>query len=373
MKKSDQKILTTHTGSLPRPADWLEMLQAREAGRAVDRDRFAERARSVVVEAVRAQVEAGIDLVSDGEMTKISYATYVKDRLTGFAGADSAPLVPPDVIEFPTFAERMMRDNVIATVRRPSCTGPITYVGRTALREQLAALRAATAASSPHDAFVTAASPGTIALFFDNHHYADEEAYVLALAGAMREEYEHVVDAGFVLQLDCPDLGFALHRERVELHLAALDAALSNVPPDQVRLHVCYGNYEGPHHKDPTLASLVPLLLRARPAAISFVAANPRHEHEWKVFETVKLPPGKILVPGVIDSTTNFIEHPELVAERIVRLAKCVGRENVIAGTDCGFGTFAGYREVEPDIAWAKLRSLVEGARLATAELWRRG
>jgi len=380
MKRSVDRILTTHTGSLPRPADLIRTMFAREEGVPVDGTALGTRIRSAVAEVVRKQVDAGIAVVNDGEVSKPSYATYVKDRLTGFGGTSQA-LQYQDLVDFPEMAKRVFGDPGRSRRRTPACTGPIGVRDPGAAQADVDNLRAAITAVGAHDVFVSAASPGVISLFFRNDHYGSHEAYLFAIADAMRHEYETVARAGFVLQLDCPDLAMGRHiqfaalgldefRKMARLHLAALDHAVAGIPPEQLRMHLCWGNYEGPHHYDVPLADLLDLVFAARPQAVSFEAANPRHAHEWKVFERVKVPPGKIIIPGVLDSTTNFIEHPDLVAERITRYAGLVGRENVIAGTDCGFGTWVGQAAVDPDIAWAKLASLAEGARRASRELW---
>jgi 5-methyltetrahydropteroyltriglutamate--homocysteine methyltransferase len=382
MKRSLDRILTTHTGSLPRPPDLIRTMFAREEGVPVDRAALAARIREAVAEVVRRQVEAGLAVVNDGEVSKPSYATYIKDRLTGFGGT-SQPLQYRDLVDFPEMAKRVFGDPGRSRRKTPACTGPVAVRDPAAAESDVDNLKAAVAATPAEDVFVSAASPGVISLFFRDDHYRDHEKYLFAIADAMRHEYETVARAGFTLQLDCPDLAMGRHiqfadldlagfRRMAALHLSALDHAVARIPPEQLRMHLCWGNYEGPHHYDVPLADLLDLVFAARPQAVSFEAANPRHAHEWKVFERVKVPAGKILIPGVLDSTTNFIEHPELVAERITRLARLVGRENVIAGTDCGFGTWVGQAAVDPDIAWAKLRSLAEGARLASRELWDR-
>ncbi len=380
MKRSVDRILTTHTGSLPRPPDLIRTMFAREEGVPVDGPALGARIRGAVAEVVHKQVDAGIAIVNDGEVSKPSYATYVKDRLTGFGGTSQA-LLYQDLVDFPEMAKRVFGDPGRSRRKTPACTGPITVRDPGAAQADVDNLKAAVAAVAVDDVFVSAASPGVISLFFRDDHYGSHEAYLFAIADAMRHEYETVARGGFILQLDCPDLAMGRHiqfaglgleefRKMARLHLAALDHAVSGIPPEQLRMHLCWGNYEGPHHYDVPLADLLDLVFAARPQAVSFEAANPRHGHEWKVFERVKLPPGKIIIPGVLDSTTNFIEHPELVAERIGRYARLVGRENVIAGTDCGFGTWVGQAAVDPDIAWAKLASLAEGARLASRELW---
>jgi 5-methyltetrahydropteroyltriglutamate--homocysteine methyltransferase len=380
MRRSTERFLTTHTGSLPRPEDLIRLMFAREEGVPVEPAALAARIRSAVAEVVGKQVGAGIDVVDDGEMSKPSYATYVKDRLAGFEGA-SHPLQYADLVDFPGMARRVFGDPGRARRKMPACTGPIGVRDAAAVRVDVDNLKAALVPGGEVEPFLTAASPGVISLFFHNDHYPTHEAYVFAIAEAMKHEYDTVARAGFVLQVDCPDLAMGRHiqfaslglaefRRMARLHVDALNHALADVPPDRLRMHLCWGNYEGPHHHDVPLADILDVALAARPTAISFEAANPRHAHEWRLFERVKLPAGKVIIPGVIDSTTNFIEHPELVAERIGRYARLCGRENVIAGTDCGFGTWVGQAAVDPDVAWAKLAALAEGARLASREFW---
>lgn len=377
MKRSTERILTTHTGSLPRPDDLVTMLYAQEQGEPQDPAAFAARVREATAEVVQKQLDAGVDVINDGEVGKIGYATYVKDRLTGFDG-EAGPLRSADVLAFPNFARRVYR---LTGVKRPACTGPITYKNTAALQTDLANFAAALDGVAPAETFLSAASPGVISLFLKNDYYPNHDAYLEALANAMKVEYDAIHRAGFLLQVDCPDLAMGRHiqftdasladfRKNAELHVEALNLALADIPPERIRLHLCWGNYEGPHHLDVPLHDIIDIVLRARPAALSFEAANPRHAHEWKVFREVALPPGKILIPGVLDSTTNYIEHPELVAERLCRFAEVVGRENVIAGTDCGFATFAGLAEVDPQITWAKFRAMTEGARIASQQLW---
>jgi 5-methyltetrahydropteroyltriglutamate--homocysteine methyltransferase len=380
LPRSTERFLTTHTGSLPRPSDLIRMMFAKEEGVPVDGAALGARIRAAVDEIVKKQVEVGVAIVNDGEMSKPSYATYVKDRLNGFGGA-SHPLQYRDLVEFPEMAKRVFGDPGRSRRRTPACDGPISVRDPRAADADVDNLRSACSATKAEHAFLSAASPGVISLFFRNDHYPSHEAYLFAIADAMRPEYEAVARAGFDLQVDCPDLGMGRHiqfadlsldefRRMARLHVNALNRALANVPPERSRLHVCWGNYEGPHHHDVAFADIIDIVFTARPAAISFEAANPRHAHEWRLFERVKLPAGKVLIPGVLDSTTNFIEHPDLVAERIGRYARLVGRENVIAGTDCGFGTWVGQAAVDPDIAWAKLASMAEGARRATREFW---
>ena len=380
MKRSVDGILTTHTGSLPRPSDLIRMMFAREEGVPVDRPALAARVHAAVAEVVRKQTDAGITVVNDGELSKPSYATYIKDRLSGFDGT-SHPLQYRDLVDFPEMAKRVFGDPGRARRKTPACTSAVGLRDPAAAQVDVDNLKAAVRSVDSEDVFMSAASPGVISLFFHDDHYRNHEAYLFAIADAMRHEYETVARAGFILQLDCPDLAMGRHiqfadlpleefRTMARLHLAALDHAVANIPPEQLRIHLCWGNYEGPHHYDVPLADILDLVFAARPQGISFEAANPRHGHEWRVFERVKLPTDKVIIPGVLDSTTNFIEHPELVAERIGRYAQLVGRENVIAGTDCGFGTWVGQAAVDPDIVWAKLGALAEGARLASRQLW---
>src|SRR6266849_2747451 len=337
MERSVDRVLTTHTGSLPRPADLIRMMFAREEGVPVDGPALAARIRTAVAEVVRKQTDAGITVVSDGELSKPSYATYIKDRLNGFGGT-SQSLQYRDLMDFPEMAKRVFGDPGRSRRKTPACTGPISLRDPAAAQVDVDNLKAALRSVEVKEVFMSAASPGVISLFFRDNHYGNHEAYLFAIADAMRHEYETVARAGFILQLDCPDLAMGRHiqfaglgleefRRMARLHLAALDHAVANIPPEQLRIHLCWGNYEGPHHYDVPLAD-------------------------------------------ILDPTTNFIEHPELVAERIGRYARLVGRENVIAGTDCGFGTWVGQAAVDPDIAWAKLASLAEGARLSSRELW---
>ena len=380
MKRSSERILTTHTGSLPRPPDLMQMLLEREEGIAVPAGALAGCVSSAVAEAVKHQVDAGIDVVDDGEMGKVSYATYVKYRLTGFGG-EGNPRSGADIPDFPDYAEQFYSDPARIRRRFPVCVGPIALSDTKAVQVDIANLKAAAKGKPVADAFLTAASPGVIARFLENRYYPSHEAYLYALADAMKPEYAAIAASGLLLQVDCPDLAYDRHasfaeasleefRKYVAIHVEALNHALDGIPPEQIRMHLCWGNYEGPHHRDVALKDIIDIVLRARPSAIVVEACNPRHAHEWKLFEDVKLPEGKLLIPGVIDSTTNYIEHPELIAQRITNYAKLVGRENVIAGSDCGFGTFLGRSRVAPSIVWAKFASMAEGARLASHELW---
>jgi 5-methyltetrahydropteroyltriglutamate--homocysteine methyltransferase len=381
MRLSTERFLTTHTGSLPRPADLIQMIYAKEEGVPVDRQALAARVRAAVAEAVRKQVDAGIDIVNDGEMSKPSYATYVKDRLAGFGGTGNT-FVYQDLAEFPNLAKRVFGDPGRSRRKTPACNAPISVRDPEAATNDVADLTTALAAVGRSDAFMSAASPGVVSLFFRNDHYPSQEAYLFAVAEALRSEYEAIAGAGITLQIDCPDLAMGRHiqyaaltleefRKRAGMHVEALNHALSGIAPEQLRLHLCWGNYEGPHHCDVPLADIIDIVLSARPGAISLEAANPRHAHEWALFERVRLPAGKVLIPGVIESKSNFIEHPELIAQRIGRYAGLVGREKVIAGSDCGFGTWVGQAAVDPDVVWAKMAALAEGARLASRQFWR--
>ena len=383
MNTSPDRILTTHVGSLPRTDAVVTLLEARENRASFDGAAFDREMRQAVLDVVKRQVEIGIDIVSDGETSKISYATYVHDRLGGFSEEGSTEVPSPhlDVQPFPDLQRKMALLTGPRRFKRVSCIGPVKVRDRELLKRDLANLRAASTAAGPFDAFMNAASPGVVTSFLPNAYYPTHDAYVEAVAQAMREEYEAIVGAGFVLQVDCPDLAMSRHTgfqalseaeflRRAAFHVEALNHALERVPADMVRIHVCWGNYEGPHTHDIDLVKIVGLILRVNAKAISLEAANPRHAHEWAVWNDVPLPDDRILLPGVIDTSTNYVEHPELVAERIVRFANVVGRERVIASTDCGFGTAAGHGKIDAGVAFLKLGSLVEGAARATRQLW---
>lgn len=384
MQLNTERILTTHTGSLPRPDDLVQLMFAKQEGRPVDEARLAERVASAVAEIVDHQQRTGIDIVSDGEMGKPSYASYVTDRLTGFHGQSTLPPLR-DLKEYPEIARRCFEDpgNQRANAARPACDGPVAVreSSEAAVQTDITNFQRALAKASVSEGFLTAASPGLIACFLGNTFYETEEEFLWAIAEAMRPEYEAIVAAGLSLQLDCPDLAMARHREfadaptedfrrYAQLHIEVLNAAVGSIPPERMRMHVCWGNYPGTHHLDVPLADIIDVILQARPAGIAFEAANPRHEHEWKVFKDVELPSGKVLIPGMLDTVTNYIEHPELIADRLVRFADVVGRERVIAGTDCGFGSLVGVAFVDPPVAWKKLEALVEGAAIASERLW---
>jgi 5-methyltetrahydropteroyltriglutamate--homocysteine methyltransferase len=382
MKTSQDRILTTHTGSLPRPPELRALLVKKDQGEPYDKAELARLTREAVSAIVRRQVEAGVDIVNDGEMSKPGYSTYVADRLSGFAGHEPAkPRL--DTREHPNFMaayERMTGANV---ARRAVCVGPIELRDSEPLKDDIANLRGALGQVKAVEGFMTAASPGLVPVFQTNRHYPSHEAYVEAIAAAMQQEYEAIVAAGFVLQLDCPDLAMAHHTsfqdlsetdflKRAAFHVEALNHALRNIPAEMCRIHICWGNYEGPHDHDIDFAKVAPILVKAKPQALVIEAANPRHAHEWKVWQDTKLPDDKVLVAGVLDTCTNYVEHPELVAERLCRFADIVGRERVMATSDCGFGTFAGYGKIDPDIAFKKLHAMAEGAAIASKRLWGR-
>ncbi|HTP71177.1 MAG TPA: cobalamin-independent methionine synthase II family protein [Burkholderiaceae bacterium] len=380
MKRSTDRFLTTHTGSLPRPESLIRTMYAKEEGVPVDAAALERKVADAVAAVVRKQAEAGIDVINDGEMSKPSYATYIKDRLAGFGGDDNR-FVYQDLVGFPGLAKRVFGDPGRSRRRTPSCNAAVQVRDPQAAQTDVAHLRDALAQVKAEEGFLSAASPGVVSLFFRNEHYATEEEYLYAIAEAMRVEYETIVDAGFVLQLDCPDLGMGRHiqhadlslaqwRRKAQLHVEALNHALRNIAADRVRMHLCWGNYEGPHHCDVPLADVIDIVFRAKPGALSLEAANPRHAHEWALFQAVKVPEGKLLIPGLIESKSNFIEHPELIAQRIGRYANLVGRENVMAGSDCGFGTWVGQAAVDPDVVWAKFAAMAEGARIASTQFW---
>lgn len=380
MKSSTDRILTTHVGSLPRDPEVAQILLARERGEEYDKDQLNVALLRAVKEIVAKQVAAGIDVVSDGEMGKLSYSTYITDRLTGFGGTTQRkPNL--DVAPYPDFREKMARMTGPQPLSRASCIGPIEIKNQELLKHDLDHFRTACDANHPVDAFMTAASPGVISVFQPNQYYATHEAYIQRLGEVMKEEYEAIVQAGFLLQIDCPDLAMARHTafqdlteeeflKRAEMQVDALNHALSNVPAESVRMHVCWGNYEGPHDHDIPVEKIMNILLKAKPQAYQFEASNARHAHEWKVWRDAELPDDKIVIPGVLDSTSNFVEHPELVAQRIEQFAGIFGRERVIAGSDCGFGTFAGFGKMDPGIVFKKLEAAAQGAKIASERLW---
>ncbi len=383
MKQSRERILTTHVGSLPRPQDVVDQLFAQDSGADYDEAAFDATMTRAVRDVVAQQVAAGVDVVSDGEMSKISFATYMRHRLTGFEITETSPPrnTPRDIADYPAFKDRLAQQGGTPQYLRPVVRGPITIRDMAPLEKDIANLQAAAAAAGATEVFMNAASPGVIADFQPNEYYRSEEDYLEALAAVLKVEYESITNAGLLLQVDCPDLAMGRHvrfrdvdtvtfRRAAELHVEVLNAALEKVPAERVRMHLCWGNYEGPHTYDVALGEIIDIVLRAKPQAIQFEGANPRHAHEWQVWAGAELGDERILIPGVLDTTTNFVEHPQLVAERIERYTAIVGRERVLAGTDCGFGTFAGFGAVHPDIAYAKLRSLAEGARIASERLW---
>ena len=381
MQQSQERILTTHVGSLPRPQYVVDQLFAQDRGETYDEAEFDTVMTRAVREVALRQVDAGVDVISDGEMSKISYATYMRHRLTGFEIAEVPRATPKDLDEFPAFKERLAQQGGTPQYHRPVVRGEIRIKDLEPLEKDIANLRAGAESAGAHEAFMNAASPGVIAVFQPNEYYTSEEDYLAALVAVMKVEYERITEAGLLLQVDCPDLAMGRHirfrdedtasfRRAAARQVEALNAALENVPAERVRMHLCWGNYEGPHTHDIDLAEIIDIVLAAKPQAIQFEASNPRHAHEWRTWAEADIPEDKILIPGVLDTTTNFVEHPELVAERIERFAAIVGRERVLAGTDCGFGTFAGFGAVHPDIAYAKLASLAAGARLASERLW---
>lgn len=380
MLRSTDRFLTTHTGSLPRPDDLVQMMFAKEEGVPVDAAALDARVHSAIDETVRREIEAGVDIVNDGEMSKPSYATYVKDRLSGFGGAGTSYTFQ-DLVDFPKTAERVLANPGRKVRRTPACNGPIEVKDRHSAQRDVEHMAAAMARKTAAGQFSSAASPGVISLFFRNEYYKTHEEYLYAIAEAMRFEYETIAQAGMILQLDCPDLAMGRHvqysdlslpefRKRMQLHIEALNHAVRNIPAEQLRMHMCWGNYPGPHHCDVPFADIIDVLTMAKPMAILFEAANPRHAHEWQIFESKKAPDGKVMIPGVIECQSNYIEHPELVAQRISRYANLLGRENVMAGVDCGFSIHVGSGGVDPDVVYAKLAALAEGAKIASKRFW---
>jgi 5-methyltetrahydropteroyltriglutamate--homocysteine methyltransferase len=382
MERSTERILTTHAGSLPRPAELLPMVLAQEAGETVDDAELRREVRAAVKETVRKQADAGIDVLNDGEVSKPSYATYVKDRLTGFGGEGSIEEVSSSTIqldEFPDYAEHMaVTMAAVSEIKFTTCDGPVSFTGQQAVQQDIDNLREAVKDVAPAATFMSSASPGVVSVFSPNRHYATEEEYLGAIADAMREEYEAIHKAGFVLQLDCPDLAMTApgaeslesFRAQMELNVEALNHAVANIPAEAMRIHICWGNIEMPRTDDVELKDIIDIVLKAKPAGIMLMGSNGRHAHEWTVFQDVKLPDDKYVIPGVLDSTSNIVEHPEVVAQRLTQYASVVGRENVMAGTDCGFGTVAGMQLVVASVTWAKFQAMAEGARLASERLW---
>lgn len=381
MKQSTERILTTHVGSMPRPQYVVDQLFAQDKGEDYNPAEFDSVMTRAVKEVANKQRAAGVDIISDGEMSKISYATYIRHRLTGFEIAEVPRATPKDLDDFPAFKQRLAEQGGTPKYHRPVVRGEIKIKDLAPLEKDIANLVAAKESSGADEAFMNAASPGVIAVFQPNEYYENDEDYLQALAEVMKVEYEKITEAGLILQVDCPDLAMGRHirfrdddtetfKKAAERQVEALNYALENVPADRVRMHLCWGNYEGPHTHDVDLDEIIDIVLSAKPQAVQFEGANPRHSHEWQIWANANIPDNKILIPGVLDTTTNFVEHPDLVAERIERYANIVGKERVIAGTDCGFGTFAGFGAVHPDIAYAKLGSLVEGAHRASKKLW---
>lgn len=378
MKRSTERILTTHTGSLPRPPDLLEMIRARERGEPVDNQVLAARVESAVAEVVRKQLDSGIDVVSDGEFGKPGFNVYVAQRLEGFGGVNPRPRIRAESEEFPGWSRQPTAG---AGFKRPFCVGPVGYRGKESVEVDIRNFKRALAQAPSVEGFLPCASLGVIEYTVENQHYPSSEAYLFALADAMKEEYRAIAQSGLVVQIDAPDhamdrsVSFRTNtleefRKAQAIRVEALNHALEGIPEEQIRYHVCWGNFEGPHTNDVALRDIIDLMLKVRAGTYVVESCNPRHAHEWQVWQDVKLPTGKVLIPGVIDTTTNFVEHPELVAQRIEQFARVVGRENIMGGTDCGFGTFAGRDSVHPEIAWSKLRSLVEGARIASKRFW---
>ena len=381
MKLSTHRILTTHVGSLPRPDDLIALLYAKEKGDPYDEGEIETQVSAAVTDIVGRQVSAGLDVVSDGEMSKIGYSTYLKDRLNGF-GREGGRRVPKDLQDYPDYSKRLVEIGCVPSISRPLCEGPIEIKTTKPLESDLANFKTAVTAAKPVEAFMNAASPGVAAVFMVNDYYPTEDAYLEALANVLKVEYEAIHKAGFVLQIDCPDLAMGRHMlypdesnesflKFAAMNVEALNHATADIPADDMRMHICWGNYPGPHHHDIPLEEILGIVFEARPAALLLEGANPRHEHEWDVFKSIPLPDDKVLIPGVIDSTSNYIEHPKLIAQRLCRYAEVVGKERVMAGSDCGFSTFAGVPQVFPSIVWAKFEAMVEGARLASEQLWR--
>jgi 5-methyltetrahydropteroyltriglutamate--homocysteine methyltransferase len=375
------RFLTTHVGSLPREDDLIEIMFAKEDALPLDMAAVDARIAEAVQFVVDRQAEAGLDIINDGEQSKPSYATYIKDRLDGFGGTGNS-FAFQDIEDYPSTKDRVFSDPGRKHRKTPACNAPITVKDMTAVDRDAAALNAALAKHAGKQAFMSAASPGVTALFFRNDYYDSDEDYVFALAEGLRHEYEAIAAQGIILQVDCPDLAMGRHtqfreldlsgfRDKMALNIEALNRATANIPPEQLRMHMCWGNYPGPHHCDVPFRDIIDLVWRARPHAIQFEAANPRHAHEFAMFEEIKLPEGKVLIPGVIECQSNYIEHPELIAQRIARYAHLVGRDNVLAGADCGFSIHVGSGSVDRSVVWAKMAALAEGAKIASAQFWR--
>ncbi len=375
------RFLTTHVGSLPREDDLIEIMFAKEDGLPLDMAAVDARIAEAVQFVVDRQAEAGLDIINDGEQSKPSYATYIKDRLNGFGGTGNS-FAFQDIEDYPSTKDRVFSDPGRKHRKTPACNAPITVKDMTAVDRDAASLNTALAKHAGKQAFMSAASPGVTALFFRNDYYDSDEDYVFALAEGLRHEYEAIAAQGIILQVDCPDLAMGRHtqfreldlsgfRDKMALNIEALNRATANIPPEQLRMHMCWGNYPGPHHCDVPFRDIIDLVWRARPHAIQFEAANPRHAHEFTMFEDIKLPEGKVLIPGVIECQSNYIEHPELIAQRIARYAHLVGRDNVMAGADCGFSIHVGSGSVDRSVVWAKMAALAEGAKIASAQFWK--
>ena len=381
MSSSTDRILTTHTGSLPRPDDLIQIMWAKGDGIPVDEQVLAERVATAVKEIVDKQINAGISVINDGEMSKSSYAIYVKDRLNGFGGESIQNYFFEDLVDYPKSNELVAANPGRRKRTAPACNAPISVKDVDAAELDIVNLKNAVPNNDITGTFSSAASPGVVSLFFGNEYYATDEEYVFAIAEVMRHEYEAIAAAGMTLQLDCPDLAMGCHtayanleladlRKRLEMNIEALNHGVRNIPAEQLRMHLCWGNYPGPHHKDVPMADIIDLVWSAKPRTVLFEAANPRHAHEWTLFENIKVPDDKVICPGVIECQSNYIEHPELVAQRIERYANLVGRERVMAGVDCGFSIHVGMQGIDPDVAWAKLAALAQGAEIATSRLW---
>ncbi len=382
MQRSTDHFLTSHVGSLPRDKALMQMMFAQEDGVPVDVSAMATRVSQSVADIVHKQKSLGIDIVNDGEMSKPSYATYIKDRLHGFGGSENS-YVFDDLVEFPNLARRVGEDPSRQHRHAPGCKGPITVKNMDSVDADIRNMQAAVGSADLKNTFFSAASPGVTSIFFKNEYYPSHEAYVFAIAEAMKAEYEAIARFGATLQIDCPDLAMGRHmnskgvtladfRKRSALHVEALNHAVANIPAEQLRMHLCWGNYGGPHHHDMNFSDIIDIVMQAKPCTILFEAANPRHAHEWSLFETYKLPVGKILCPGVIECQSNYVEHPQLIAQRIKRYADLVGRENVMAATDCGFSIHVGQAAIDPEVVWLKLKALAEGAAIASAWCWKK-
>jgi len=382
MQRSTDHFLTSHVGSLPRDKELMQMMFAQEDGVPVDVSAMATRVSQSVADIVHKQKSLGIDIVNDGEMSKPSYATYIKDRLHGFGGSENS-YVFDDLVEFPNLARRVGEDPSRQHRHAPGCKGPITVKNMDSVNADIRNMQAAVGSADLKNTFFSAASPGVTSIFFKNEYYPSHEAYVFAIAEAMKAEYEAIARSGATLQIDCPDLAMGRHmnskgvtladfRKRSALHVEALNHAVANIPAEQLRMHLCWGNYGGPHHHDMNFSDIIDIVMQAKPCTILFEAANPRHAHEWSLFETYKLPAGKILCPGVIECQSNYVEHPQLIAQRIKRYADLVGRENVMAATDCGFSIHVGQAAIDPEVVWLKLKALAEGAAIASAWCWKK-